>query len=365
MQESDKTSNFDQSSFNPNDVGDTNGNLFGLPFDYDNANIIVVPIPWDLTTSYLAGTAYGPQAVLDYSPQIDLFDFDVPDAWKKGIYMLPISETCLAKNQEMRPKAEKYIHYLETHGTKVSLPTEMKEISEQINVACSDLKKTYRTSIEKILEDGKRVCVLGGDHSTPLALMEVLGEKCQAKQEEFGILQIDAHADLRIAYEGFELSHASIMYNALKIPNLSKLVSVGVRDLCEAEYEMAEKDSRIQAFYDHDIRKNLFTQEKNWKTICDEIIAELPQKVYVSFDIDGLKPAFCPNTGTPVPGGLDFSQAMFLLTQLVESGRELIGFDLSEVSVGGASPLSPVAEYNANVGSRILYKLCNLLSVES
>lgn len=351
MQKSDKIKRFD-----PNGIGQTNNQIFGLPFNYEDSEIIVIPVPWDLTTSYLSGTAFGPQAVFDYSPQIDLFDFDVPNAWQMGIFMLPISDYWLAENKRLRPKAEKYLDFLEKTNNP-SLPMEMQQILKEINQSCFELKTKYKEITDKVLKDGKLPCILGGDHSTPLALMESLGEK----YDSFGILQIDAHADLRVAYEGFELSHASIMHNALNIPAIDQLVSVGVRDLCELEFAAAENDFRITAFYDKDLKKAQFTNEKGWNIYCQEIIESLPQNVYVSFDIDGLCPEFCPNTGTPVPGGLTFSEAIFLLNTLVDSGRQIIGFDLSEVSVGGANATSSAAEYNANVGSRVLYKLCNLM----
>ena len=95
---------------------------------------------------------------------------------------------------------------------------------------------------------------------------------------------------------------------------------------------------------------------ETWRDICDSIVRDLPHRVYVSFDIDGLDPKLCPGTGTPVPGGLEFEQAMFLVRQLVKSGREIIGFDLCEVAPGDS-------EWNGNVGARVLLKLCNLMAV--
>jgi agmatinase len=143
------------------------------------------------------------------------------------------------------------------------------------------------------------------------------------------------------------------MYNALKTASVSKLVSVGLRDVCEAEMEVVfNSNDRITPFFDHQIKAKLF-EGGNWSTICDEIIAELPQKVYVSFDIDGLDPKLCPNTGTPVPGGLSFEQAVYLLRKLVESERTIIGFDLCEVNPSEST-------LDANVGARILYHLGNL-----
>jgi len=175
--------------------------------------------------------------------------------------------------------------------------------------------------------------------------------------ESFGILQIDAHMDLREAYEGFTYSHASIFYNALKLPQVEQLVQVGIRDFCDEELNLVNNsDGRVKVFYDHDIKDSAFNGIQ-WDSYCEEIIDELPDKVYLSFDIDGLDPKLCPNTGTPVPGGLSFREAIYLIKKVVESGRTIIGADLCEVAGQGHS-------WDGNVGARILYKMAGLISME-
>jgi agmatinase len=203
------------------------------------------------------------------------------------------------------------------------------------------------------MDQNKIVALLGGDHSTPLGLMQALAEK----HSSFGILHIDAHADLREAYEGFEYSHASIMFNAIKIPQITHLVQVGIRDYCEAELRLIKSDNRISAFFDRDIKHRQF-EGTTWASICDQIIDVLPKKVYLSFDIDGLDPKLCPNTGTPVPGGLELEQSIYLVEKLVYSGRTIIGFDLNEVAPGKD-------EWDANVGARLLYRLANMCLVSN
>ena len=157
----------------------------------------------------------------------------------------------------------------------------------------------------RLLKDGKKVGLIGGDHSTPLGYISALADI----HENFGILQIDAHADLRDAYEGFIHSHASIMYNVVqRFPQVSKLVQVGVRDLCNEEMVfMRSTNGRISTFFDKDIKEAQY-EGRTWRDICSDIIKDLPQKVYISFDIDGLDPKLCPHTGTPVPGGLKWSK---------------------------------------------------------
>ncbi|ELR72412.1 Agmatinase [Fulvivirga imtechensis AK7] len=338
-------------NFDPNAPG-VSGNLFGLPFNNDNAELIIIPVPWEVTVSYSAGTAEGPEAILDASTQVDLFIKDIPDAWKLGISMLPVSEKFKEENQKFRDLASRYIKWLEENEEEW-ISDDLKVIPTTINEVCEKLNIYVRSQALKQLEKGKMVALLGGDHSTPLGLISALA----SQHDNFGILQIDAHADLRKAYEDFTYSHASIMYNALeKVPQVSKLVQVGIRDFCEEEVEyINQSQGRVVTFYDEDL-KNAQLEGDTWAAICKKIIKNLPKQVYISFDIDGLDPKLCPNTGTPVPGGLEYHQVIYLFKQVVRSGRTIIGFDLNEVSPGED-------DWDANVGARLLYQMGNIMAV--
>ncbi len=339
-------------NFDPNSPASCDGNIFGLPFTTDEAEVVLIPVPWDVTVSYSDGTSKGPQAIFAASAQVDLFDPIVKDSWKIGVAMEDISKEIVKKNSALRKISSKYIENIEK-GISTENPA-MKKICGEANKGCTELKSWVKESAKKHLKKNKLVGLVGGDHSTPLGFMEALVEK----YSEFGILQIDAHCDLRKAYEGFEYSHASIMYNALKIPQIKKLVQVGVRDWCEEENNyINSSNGRVKTFFDHSM-KNEMLEGKTWKGICNEIVSHLPQNVYLSFDIDGLDPKLCPNTGTPVPGGLEFEQAVYLITQVVKSGKKIIGFDLNEVAPGKD-------EWNANVGARMLFKMCNLAAVSN
>jgi len=333
--------------YDPNGVGQANGNLFGLPFNIEVAAVAIIPIPWDVTVSYADGCSQGPQAILEASPQMDLCDPVIPDAWKVGLAMQEIDTKWLERSKSLRKQSSKYIQWLEK-GAPESKQNAMLEILADVNEKCGFLLDWVMASARFRLEQGKIVGILGGDHSSPLGLLYALADV----NEQFGILQIDAHMDLRDAYEGFAYSHASIMFNALKIPQISQLTQVGIRDYCFAESELAQKDNRITVFYDRDLANAAFEGEK-WAMTVERIVATLPPKVYVSFDIDGLDPKLCPNTGTPVPGGLEFEQAMYLIEAVVKSGRTIIGFDLCEVAPGKKS------DWDANVGARVLYRLAN------
>lgn len=333
--------------FDPNAPG-ASGNLFGLPFSVEQAELVIVPVPWEVTVSYQTGTADGPAAILEASAQVDLFVRDIPDAWKLGVAMDEIPTKLQDESNALRALAAQYIETL-SEGAEVDPEN---PVVQKINEACENLNIYVKSTILKHIKEGKLVGLLGGDHSTPLGFIRALGER----YDRFGILQIDAHADLRKAYEGFTYSHASIMYNALKIPAVNKLVQVGIRDFCEEEVDVINRGmGRIVTYFDEDIKAAQYNG-KTWDTLCDQIISQLPELVYISFDIDGLDPKLCPNTGTPVAGGFEFHQITYLLKKLALSGKKIIGFDLNEVAPGED-------EWDANVGARMLYQLCNWMAV--
>lgn len=335
--------------YNPSGVGEINGNLLGLPYDYESANLIVFAVPWEVTVSYGAGTANAPQRILDASIQLDLFDFDNPNGWKQGIFLVEIPQDILDKNNYYRNLAGQIIERLAAGKALTDTP-DLTPVLTEINQASQQVNQWLFTQSQSAINQGKRVAVIGGDHSSPLGYFQALADK----YPNFGILHIDAHADLRDAYEGFEFSHASIMFNALKIPQISKLVQVGLRDICHDEVEIINQSNhRIMAYYDQAIQQKLYSGT-TWVELCQEIISHLPEYVHISFDVDGLDPKLCPNTGTPVPGGLELQQSFCLFRELVKSGRKIIGFDVCEVGDG---------EWDGNVGARIVYKLANFMDL--
>jgi len=335
-------------SFDPNGVT-SHGGIFGLPFDENTADLIIIPVPWEVTVSYSQGTAQGPEAVLNASYQVDLFQNDIHEAWKLGIYMLPIPEQVADKSSSFRILARNYISWLES-GALEDSSERFVAVPDIINKACAEMNDWVYEQVKKYRSMGKMVALLGGDHSIPLGMIKALSEE----YESFGVLQIDAHADLRKAYENFEYSHASISYNALKLPHISKLVQVGIRDYCQSEAILAKENNRIYTFYDKDIKEDLY-EGKAWKVICDDIVEQLPDDVYITVDIDGFDPKLCPNTGTPVAGGFEMEQILYLMKQVVKSGKKIIGFDLVEVAPGPEGD-----EWDGNVGARILYRMSNL-----
>jgi agmatinase len=338
-------------NFDPSQPGLADATIFGLPFSAAQSEIIVIPVPWEVTVSYGAGASEGPQAILDASFQVDLYHQDYPDLWKLGIYY-DIPPAHWTKNSEKYKALAQPIIEIVENGEDVATFSALQEDLVKINKACRELHTEVKEKVQYWIDQGKKVVLLGGDHSTPLGYYEALA----SRHENFGILHLDAHMDLRIAYEGFTYSHASIMYNALQIPNISKIVQVGIRDFSEQEVQViAQQKGRVVVHTDSDLKAAAF-EGTTWQQQCDIIIAALPHKVCISFDIDGMYPWYCPNTGTPVPGGFSFEQAAYLFNKLATSGKEIIGFDLVEVAPGENG------DWDGNVGARMLFHMCGVLA---
>jgi len=339
--------------FNPNSPAPEDSDIFGLPFTTEEADIVLIPVPWEATVSYGSGASLGPDAIMEASGQVDLNHFDYPELWKRGIAMDVFPEELLLLSTHAKEKAGKIIRAIEKgkdpQGTKKLIAN-----YELVNDACEAMNDWVRERAAHWRKKGKIVGLVGGDHSTPLGYLRHLA----TEHKSFGLLVLDAHLDLRNAYEGFTYSHASIFYNALQqIPQIKKLVQVGIRDFCSEETDFAKSQGeRVSIHFDRKMQRDAM-DGKTWKSLFEGIIAQLPEQVYVSVDIDGLDPKLCPNTGTPVPGGLQFEQAAYLLHLLKKSGKQIIGFDLCEVSPGAD-------DWDGNVGARLLFQLCGMAAGE-
>ncbi len=321
---------------------------FDMETDRKSAKVILYPVPWEATVSYGGGTQFGPDLILKAGPQLDLFDVRYQDAFEAGYFMEEVDRTVLQKSEETKKMVER-IRSLDANDA--SLRKERTELTSKVNSLCQGMVDHVFEQCRVVREEGRLIGVVGGDHSTALGSIWA----CSEKHPDYGILHFDAHADLRESYEGFTHSHASIMYNVMKLKRApQRLVQVGIRDFCQEEWTRIKSTPSIQTFFDADLKSALFAGE-SWGSICTRILEGLPKSVYVSFDIDGLSPELCPGTGTPVPGGLSFDQATHLLSLIKESGRKLIGFDLCEVAAPCAHD-----EWNGNVGARILLQLCHL-----
>jgi agmatinase len=323
-------------AFDPDAPGVSDG-IFGLPHATDDAAVIVVPVPFEATTSYGRGTARAPRRVLEASRQVELNDPQTGEPWRAGIAMLPIDPRMEQWNEEASADA---LPVIAAGGANTP---ELAERLARVNAHGARVNEWVAARTREVLAREAIPAILGGDHSVSFGAIQAAAEKYPG----LGILHVDAHADLREAYEGFTWSHASIMYNVHeKIPNLGYTVQVGLRDFGVAEMERIERWNDLTAFTDHEIAWELASGEP-WMRIAARILRPLPPRVWVTFDVDGLDPALCGRTGTPVPGGLSWRETLLLL-QLLADEHEIVGFDVVEIGD---------EEWDANVGARLLYKL--------
>ncbi len=335
-------------AFDPNNMATNGTGVFGLPFEAAESRLHIFPVPWEVTTSYGDGASRGPGAIRRASLQVDLFDIETGDAYMAGYYMFEPSEMIERKGRELKKTAGIVLQHIEEGREREQGP---QSLQAEINKASDEVNEWVYQQAKKALSEGRVAAVIGGDHSTPFGLIRAVTEKYAG---DVGILHVDAHADLRDAYQGYEHSHASIMFNVMEKIKPKCLVQIGIRDFSPGEYAYIQKNSdKIKTFFDT-VTKRRLNKGESWQKICDEAIANLPKNVHISFDIDGLSPDLCPGTGTPVPGGLSFDQALALFATVAESGRRIVGFDLTEVAESEDS----LSDWDGNVGARILFKMC-------
>jgi agmatinase len=271
-----------------------------------------------------------------------------PYSWRKGIATAPIDYTLQDMSHRLRSDAERVIKVHDDIGSFAFDHLVYERRLRRVNDANEQMAENIYNQSKSWLDRDKIVGLVGGDQSTAYGHIKAVAEH----HGSIGILHIDSGLDLREGYHGFALSSDSVMHNVLATVNgVEKLVGVGVRAFSPAEWEVATNDPRIKLF----TGQQLWTQHfegVNWGSICDDIIAELPEKVYVSLDIDGLTIECSPHTGTLVAGGLRFPEVVYLLGRIVDSGRKIVGFDLTEV----------VPDFDdktdAAIASRLLYNMC-------
>jgi agmatinase len=251
--------------------------------NFENAKVVILPVPYEATTSYGAGTSAGPSAIIEASRYIELYDQELDkEPSEVGIATLPSLELTGAGPQD----------------------------------AIRELREAY----DKILEAGsdKFVIVLGGEHSISSAPILAWTERMKGKR--LSVLQFDAHTDLRHEYEGSPYSHAAVMH---RVHENVDLVAVGIRALTREERELARRTKNIHLFLADDIHSG-----DAW---MDDVMKLLGEHVYISFDVDGFDPSLVPSTGTPEPGGLQWYQVMKLLRR-VFTERNVVSADIVELA---------------------------------
>lgn len=273
---------------------------------FDTSRVVVVPVPFDGTTCYRPGTREGPQAILDASRNLELYDAELRRSpYRVGIHTFPFVEVVMGNAAGMVDRTELVTGHL--------------------------------------LDRGKFVVTLGGDHLTSIGVVRAFAKR----HPTLSVLQIDAHADLRDEYEGSRLSAATVMRRVLDV--CPRTAQVGIRSLSEPEARLVE-ERRLPMWLAQDIRQQSFAGRRDW---IDEVVGTLTDEVYVTIDVDGLDPSLVPGTGTPEPGGLDWYDLTDLLEALT-ARRRVVGFDVVELSPLIEGHVSPV------VAAKIAYKLIGL-----
>ena len=262
---------------------------------YESAKAVVLPIPYDLTVTHEAGTRNGPSAIINVSRQIETYDDDLKfDPSSIGIATLP----------EM----------------------------DQVASGPEDMQKVIYDAAKQILNDGKYMLTLGGEHSITAALAKAHKEH----HGELSVVQIDAHADLRDSYQGSKYSHACVM---ARVAEMTSFISIGVRSFCGCENEAKYESNIIRP---RDLRKDFGIIQKS--------LAKLSENIYLTVDLDGLDPSIMPSVGTPEPGGLWWDEILGILDTIVAS-KKIVGADVVELSP------RPGLTYADSTAARLAYKI--------
>ncbi len=289
---------------------DKESNFLAIESEYSNidtSEIVIIPVPYEATTSYGKGTKYGPKAILEASSYVEFYDdeFDRELCFEKGIATLsPIN----------------------FNGKK--------------DLDALNLIENY---VSKFLQNNKFVVTLGGEHSISTAPIKAHFKKFS----DMCILHFDAHSDLRYEYEGNPYSHASFMHRVIEFFPPEKITQVGIRAQCIEESRVI-KEKNIKTFYASAIRKKL--HQVNWQK---EIVNTLSNKIYITFDVDYFDPAIMPSTGTPEPDGFLYSETLDIFREIIRQDKEIIGFDIVELA-----PIEYLNHPNLTT-ARLLYKLLN------
>jgi agmatinase len=265
---------------------------------YETARFVVLPVPYEATTTYRSGTRDGPRAILEASRQVEWFDEELQAEYHRcGIHTAdPLVPDCAS------PEA---------------------------------MQETLFAAARRVVRAGKFLLALGGEHGITPALVRAAA----TRHRRLSVLQIDAHADLRDTYDNTPWSHACAMRRALD--HVETLVPVGIRNVSLQEHRFMRKSGIVP------ITARECLESDDW---LDGALDRLGDEVYVSIDIDGFDPAYAPGTGTPEPGGLDWYQVTALL-RLVAMEKRIVAADVVEVA---PVPGQVVTEFLA---ARLVYKL--------
>ena len=252
-------------------------NFGDLPEEYSNLNqaqVVILPVPYDCTSTWIKGADKGPQAIIEASVHMELYDIETDsEVYRKGIYT--------------------------AEPVEVNLPPD-------------EMVEAVRKNVRTFIADDKFAVVLGGEHSVSIGPVRAHAEK----HRDITVLQLDAHTDLRNEYEGSRFNHACVM---ARIAELCPIVQVGIRSMDSSEKEALD---RSRVVFAEDIHR-----DKEW---VEKVLSQLTEMVYITIDLDVFDPSIMPSTGTPEPGGLLWYDVLVLLKAVFDD-KEVVGFDVVEL----------------------------------
>ncbi len=336
--------------FDPNTITPDNGCYFGIPLAPEDAALVLLSAPWDATASLRSGSSYAPDAIIEASRYVDFYEPLAPNSWLKGIATAPIDYSIQDLSHRLRPDAERVIKLHDELGMSVLDNLMYERRLRRVNEGSVEINNNIYSQASHWFDKGKIVGLVGGDQSVTYGMVKAVG----CKYDGVGLVHIDSRCDMHEAYQGFDFSHASTMYNILRdVPQVKKFVSVGVQEFSPIEWERATSDSRVKMFTAQDMWREQF-EGTTWAKIVNDIINELPENVYLALDIDGLTGECSPNKSRIMTGGMSFHQVVYLMDRIIASGRRIVGFDITEVS--------PNMDNKADMRlvARLLFKMCSI-----
>ena len=267
-------------------------------YSYEESSIVILPVPYDETSTYMKGADKGPDAVMEASVNLEFYDIETDsEAHKHGIFTLdPVIE-------KSSPEA---------------------------------LVSAVHDRVARILEEGKFPVLVGGNHSVSIGAFSALAEKIS----NLTILQIDAHSDLRQEYEGSRFNHACVMARAREV---APIIQMGIRSISAEELPFADKNNLYPAYMLH-----------NDKKLYSKALDSLSENVYITIDLDAFDPSLMPSTGTPEPGGPGYYEIMHFLRD-VAFKRNVAGFDVVELC---PNPMNKMPDF---VAAKVIYQLLSYI----
>ena len=267
-------------------------------YSYEESSIVILPVPYDETSTYMKGADKGPDAVMEASVNLEFYDIETDsEAHKHGIFTLdPVIE-------KSSPEA---------------------------------MVSAVHNKVAWILEEGKFPVLVGGNHSVSIGAFSALAEKIA----NLTILQIDAHSDLRQEYEGSRFNHACVMARAREV---APIIQMGIRSISAEEFPFADKNNLYPAYMLH-----------NDKKLYSKALDSLSENVYITIDLDAFDPSLMPSTGTPEPGGPGYYEIMHFLRD-VAFKRNVAGFDVVELC---PNPMNKMPDF---VAAKVIYQLLSYI----